>query len=109
MFGCRKTCKKPRINRSIGNSLRQQKELSRNFSTNKTFRYSKLLSNALERKSRNRPEWKKRKLNIALQGLQEVFDTFSEMKDFMGEKLEQKCANKNTSTEDVIFFVVAMV
>ena len=99
-----------RINRSIGNTLRQQKELSRNFWANKTFRYSKLLTNALERKSRKRREWKKRKLNIALQVSQEVFDTFPEMKDFMGEKLEQKCGNKNKSLEGVnIYFFVATI
>ena len=109
LIGCKKTSKTFRNNRSIGNTLRQQKELSRNFWGNKTFRYSNLLSNALESKSRNRPEWKKRKLNIALQVSQEVFNTFSEMKDFMGKKLEQKCANKNTSLEDVNFFFVAMI
>ena len=68
------------------------------------------MSNALERKSRNRPEWKKGKLNTALQVSQEVFNTFSEMKDFMGEKLEQKCGNKNTSLEDLnIYFFVATI
>ena len=68
------------------------------------------MTNALERESRKRPEWKKRKPNIALQVSQEVFDTFPEMKDFMGEKLEQKCGNKNTSLEDLnIYFFVATI
>ena len=68
------------------------------------------MTNALERESRKRPEWKKRKLNIALQVSQEVFDTFPEMKDFMGEKLEQKCGNKNKSLECVnIYLFVATI
>ena len=69
LIGCKKTSKKFRINYSIADTLRQQKELSRSFWGNETFRYSKLLSNALERESRSRPEWKKGKLNIALQVL----------------------------------------
>ena len=50
------------------------------------------------------------KLNITLQVLQEVSDTFPEMTDFINEKLEQKCANENISLEEVIqFFIVALL
>lgn len=85
-------------------------ELSRNFRANKTFRCSELFSYVLEKKDRNRPESKKRKLNRAVQVLQDVSDTFSELKDFMDKKLEQKCASENTSLEDVIClcFVVTL-
>ena len=69
-----------------------------------------VFSYALEKKDRNRPESKKRKLNRAVQVLQDVSDTFSELKDFMDKKLEQKCASENTSLEDVIClcFVVTL-
>ena len=50
LIGCKKAYKNFRTNHSVGSSLRQQKELSRNFRVNKKFRYSELLSSAPDRK-----------------------------------------------------------
>ena len=40
-----------------------------------------------------------------MQVLQEVSVTFPETKDFINEKLEQKCVNGNISVEEIIYFV----
>ena len=49
------------------------------------------------------------KLNVAVQVLQEVSNTFPKTKDFTNEKLEQKWAREEISEEEVIyyFFIVA--
>ena len=49
------------------------------------------------------------KLNVVVQVLQEVSNTFPKMKDFTNEKLEQKWAREEISEEEVIyyFFIVA--
>lgn len=49
------------------------------------------------------------KLNVVVQVLQEVSNTFPKTKDFTNEKLEQKWAREEISEEEVIyyFFIVA--
>ena len=49
-------------------------------------------------------EKKKRKLNIAMEVLHEVSVTFTETKEFIDEKLEQKCSKENISVKEVICF-----
>ena len=44
------------------------------------------------------------KLNVAVQVLQEVSNTFSKTKDFTNEKLEQKWAREVISEEEVIYY-----
>lgn len=73
--------------------MRQQEELLRNSRANKTFGYSGLLSSALDRKTETDQNGK-RKLNVVMQVLQEVFVRSPEIKDFINEKLEQKGENE---------------
>ena len=49
-------------------------------------------------------EKKKRKLNNAMEVLHEVSVTFTETKEFIDEKLEQKCSKENISVKEVICF-----
>ena len=48
------------------------------------------------------------KLKITLEVLNEVTAEFSETKEFKDEPLEQKCANKKISVEEVIFIFTSL-
>lgn len=45
------------------------------------------------------------RLTIEVQLLQEVSDTFPQLKDFINEKLEQKCAQQHISIGEVIYYL----
>ena len=50
----------------------------------------------------------KRKLKITLEVLNEVIAEFPETKEFIAERLEQKCAKENISVEEVIFIFASL-
>ena len=76
--------------------------LSRSFSVNKTG-YFELMSSALASKTET-TKMEKRKLDIAMEVLNEVSVEFPETKELTTKKAEYKCSEENISIEEVINF-----
>ena len=66
------------------------------------------MSSALARKNRNNNKMEKRKLKITLKVLTEVIAEFPETKEFIEERLEQKCLKEKISVEDVIYIFTSL-
>ena len=66
------------------------------------------MSSALARKNRNNNKMEKRKLKITLKVLNEVIAEFPETKEFIEERLEQKCLKEKISVEDVIYIFTSL-
>ena len=64
------------------------------------------MPSALDKKPQKNNRMDKRMMNIAMQVLHEVFVEYPDTKDFIEERLEQKCLKENMSAEEVIYFFV---
>ena len=71
---------------------------------NKTLEYFRLISSALVSKNKKQQKWKKRKIKVTLEMLQEVSAEFPETKKFIDQKLEEKFCKEKISIEEVIYF-----
>ena len=74
---------------------------------NKTFSDIWLDTKCTWQKNRNN-RIEKTKLNIAMEVQHKVYVPFPETKDFINEKLKQKCSNENISVEVIYFSLTSL-